>query len=110
MSAMKIKKDDLVEVISGNEKGKRGKIMQLDASNAQVTVEKVNLARKHKKPDGASQGGILDIEAPLHMSNLGLVCEKCDGPVRVGFKILEDGEKVRACRRWFHRVSSCRSW
>jgi len=99
MSAMKIKKNDLVEVLAGNEKGKRGKILQLNHGKNSALVEKVNLARKHKKPDGMSQGGLLDMEAPLHISNLGLVCEKCDQPVRVGFKILEDGGKVRACKR-----------
>lgn len=99
MSATKIKKDDLVEVIAGNEKGKRGKVLHLDVLKNRATVEKVNLARKHKKPDGASQGGVIDMEAPLHSSNLGLVCEKCDGPSRVGFKFLEDGGKVRACKR-----------
>lgn len=98
MSAMKIKKNDLVEVLAGNEKGKRGKILQFNRGKSSALVEKVNLARKHKKPDGNSQGGLLDMEAPLHISNLGLVCEKCDQPVRVGFKILEDGGKVRACK------------
>lgn len=95
----KIKKQDMVEVISGNEKGKRGKVIRVLRDKDRALVEKVNLVRRHKRGDQTSQGGIVDMEAPLHLSNLGLVCEKCDGPVRVGIKFLEDGTKVRACKR-----------
>jgi len=59
----------------------------------------VNLARRHMKADQKSQGGIIDLEVPLHVSNLGLVCGKCDRPVRVGWKLLEDKSKVRCCKR-----------
>ncbi len=95
----KIKKDDLVEVIAGNERGKRGKVLRLLRDRDRVVVEKVNLVRKHKKADQMSQGGILDMEAPLHLSNVAVVCAKCDRPVRLGFKVLENGSKVRACKR-----------
>ncbi len=95
----KIKKDDLVEVIAGNERGKRGKVLRLLRDKDRVVVEKVNLVRKHKKADQMSQGGILDMEAPLHLSNVAVVCAKCDRPVRLGFKVLENGSKVRACKR-----------
>jgi len=98
-STAKIKKNDLVEVIAGNEKGKRGKVLRVLRDKDRVLVEKVNLVRRHKKADGQSQGGIVDMESPLHLSNLGSVCGKCDRPVRVRFKILEDGDKVRACKR-----------
>ena len=100
MGAMtKIRKNDMVEVLTGNEKSKRGKVLRLLREQNRALVEKVNLARRHRKADQASQGGIVDMEAPLHLSNLGLVCEKCDRPVRVGFKRLEDQSKVRCCKR-----------
>ncbi len=98
-ASAKIKKSDLVEVIAGNEKGKRGKVLRVLRDQDRVLVEKVNLVRRHKKADGQSQGGIVDKESPLHRSNLGPVCEKCDRPVRIGFKTLEDGNKVRTCKR-----------
>lgn len=97
-ASRKIKKNDLVEVISGNEKGKRGKVLRVLGDRDRALVEKVNLVRRHKKADQTSQGGIVDQESTLHLSNLALVCEKCDGPVRVGYKVLEDGAKVRTCR------------
>lgn len=95
----KIKKDDLVEVIAGNERGKRGKVLRVLRDEDRAVVEKVNLVRRHKKGDQTSQGGIIDMEAPMHVSNLGPVCDKCDRPVRVRFSFLEDGSKVRACSR-----------
>jgi large subunit ribosomal protein L24 len=95
----KIKRDDIVEVIAGNEKGKRGKVLRLEKDRDRVVVEKVNLVRRHKKADQMSKGGIIDLEASLHVSNLAPVCDNCDQPVRVGFKLLEDEKKVRACKR-----------
>jgi large subunit ribosomal protein L24 len=95
----KIKRDDVVEVIAGNEKGKRGKVLRVLKGRDRVVVEKVNLVRRHKKADQTSKGGIIDLEASLHVSNLAPVCHKCDQPVRVGFKLLEDEKKVRACKR-----------
>ncbi|MFU8857760.1 MAG: 50S ribosomal protein L24 [Deferrisomatales bacterium] len=95
----KIKKNDLVEVIAGNEKGKRGKVLRLLRDKDRAVVEKINMVRRHKKADAQGKGGIIDKEAPLHLSNMAPVCEKCDRPVRVGFKVLEDTSKVRACKR-----------
>ncbi len=95
----KIKRNDMVEVIAGNERGKRGKVLRVLRDRDRVVVEKVNLVKRHKRPDATSQGGILEMESPIHLSNLALVCEKCDRPVRVGFRLLEDGTKVRACKR-----------
>ncbi len=95
----KIKKNDLVEVIAGNEKGKRGKVIRVLRDRDMALVEKVNLVKRHKKADSGSQGGIIDKEAPLHVSNIAKVCEKCDEPRRIGFKVLEDGTKARACKR-----------
>lgn len=95
----KLKKNDLVEVLAGNEKGKRGKLLRILGDRDTALVEKVNLVKRHKKGDQTSQGGIVDKEAPLRLSKLGKVCEKCDRPSRVGFKFLEDGSKVRSCKR-----------
>ncbi|RMG85642.1 MAG: 50S ribosomal protein L24 [Candidatus Dadabacteria bacterium] len=95
----KIKRDDMVEVIAGNERGKRGKVLRVLRERDRALVERVNLVKRHMKPNATSQGGILEKEAPIHLSNLALVCEKCDRPVRVGFRVLEDGRKVRACKR-----------
>lgn len=97
--SQKIKKSDLVEVIAGNDKGKRGKVIRVLCDRNAALVEKVNLVRRHKKGDASSQGGIVDKEAPLNLSNISRVCEKCDKPTRIGFKFLEDGTKVRACKR-----------
>jgi len=94
-----IRKDDTVEVITGNEKGKRGKVMRVLGEKNRAVVEKVNLAKRHRKADQTSQGGIIEMEVPLHLSNLGLVCDKCDRAVRVGQKRLEDKSKVRCCKR-----------
>ncbi|NTU59536.1 MAG: 50S ribosomal protein L24 [Deltaproteobacteria bacterium] len=98
-STQKIKKNDLVEVIAGNDKGKRGKVIRVRTDRQTALVEKVNMVRRHKKADATSQGGIVDKEAPLNLSNIGRVCEKCDKPTRIGYKFLEDGTKVRACKR-----------
>ena len=94
----KIKKDDMVEVIAGNEKGKRGKVLNVIHEKNRVVVESVNVVKRHVKPSQTSQGGIIEKEASLHLSNVALVCQSCDKPVRVGMKILEDGGKVRACK------------
>jgi large subunit ribosomal protein L24 len=98
-STTKIKKNDLVEVIAGNEKGKRGKVLRVLRDKDRALVEKVNLVRRHKKADAQGKGGIIDKEAPLHLSNMAPVCEKCDRPVRIALKVLDDASKVRACKR-----------
>ena len=98
-ASIRIRKNDTVEVITGNEKGKRGKVLRVLGEKNRALVEKVNLAKRHRKADQASQGGIIDMEMPLHLSNLGLVCGKCDRAVRVGHQRLEDQSKVRCCKR-----------
>ena len=96
MSAMKIKKGDLVRVITGKDKDKEGKVMSVNAKNHTVLVEGVNMVSKHTKPNVQNQtGGIVSQEAPVHISNVMLVV---DGQItRVGFKI-EDGKKVRVAK------------
>ncbi len=96
----KIKKDDHVMVVSGKEKGKSAKVTGVNVRRGTVTLEKLNIVKRHTKPDGAAgQGGIIDKEAPLNISNVMYLCAKCSGPVKIGRKLLEDGTKVRVCRK-----------
>jgi large subunit ribosomal protein L24 len=89
----------MVKVIAGKEKGKTGKIMQTLAKKGRVVVEKVNVVKKHRKPDAKGKGGILEKENPVHVSNVMLLCSKCNAGVRIGHRVLEDGKKVRICRK-----------
>lgn len=94
-----IRKNDLVEVLSGKEKGKTGKVLRVYPKKDRVLVEKVNFVKRHTKPAGRTrQGGIIQKEAPLHVSNVLLVCPKCNQGKRMGTKILEDGKKALVCR------------
>ena len=95
-----IKKNDQVKVIAGKEKGKTGKILTVMPKKGCVIIEKVNFVKRHTRPSGqARQGGILEKEAPIHISNVMVVCNKCNSPVRVGQKALEDGKKALYCKK-----------
>ena len=95
---MNIKKDDKVIVLSGKDKGKQGKILAADPKGMKVTVEGVNVATKHQKPQRQGQdGGIIKVETPIYASKVQLVCPKCDKGTRVGYKLV-DGKKVRVCK------------
>ncbi len=95
-----IKKNDQVIVISGNDKGKKGKVLSIDRENGRVLVEGINMATKHKKPRRQGEaGGIIHQEAAIDISNVMLVCAKCGQPTRVGYTILTDGNKVRTCKK-----------
>ena len=96
--ACPIKKGDRVKVIAGREKGKVGNVLRVLADKEKVIVENLNMVKRHQKPGGMTkQGGIIDMEAPLHWSNVMVMCEKCVAPVRVANRVLEDGKKVRVC-------------
>lgn len=96
---MKIIKDDTVKVIAGNNKGKTGKVLKVLIDSERVIVEGVNIVKKHQKPNQLNQqGGIIEKEAPIHISNVMLVCSHCDKPVRVSKKRNEDGTVERICR------------
>ncbi|MGD0795469.1 MAG: 50S ribosomal protein L24 [Dehalococcoidales bacterium] len=96
---MKIRKDDNVLVIAGKDKGKKGKVRFAYPRKEQVIVEGLNFVKKHSKAKGAvRQAGIIDLEAPLAVSKVMLLCGKCNKPARLGYKTLEDGRKVRFCR------------
>ena len=93
-----LKKDDIVQVIAGKEKGKKGKVLAFFSETGKVTIEKLDMLKKHVKSDGKSrQAGIVEKEGPIHVSNVLLVCDKCGKGVRVKRKKLEDGKRVRIC-------------
>jgi large subunit ribosomal protein L24 len=95
---MKIKKEDMVLVIVGKDKGKKGKVRQVMPKDSVLIIEGVNIVKRHMKPRGqARQAGIIEREAPLQISNVMLLCPKCNKPVRIQSKILEDGNRVRVC-------------
>ncbi len=95
----KIRKDDLVLVIAGKDKGRRGKVIRVLPARNRVVVEKVNMVKRHQRPTQTVQGGILERESPIHISNVALICPKCGEPTRVGFRFLQDGRKVRSCKK-----------
>jgi large subunit ribosomal protein L24 len=101
MDKSKIKKGDQVRVVSGKETGKTGKVIRIDREHRKVFVERLNMMKKHTKPHPKKnpQGGIIEREAPIDISNVMLVCPACGEPTRVGYRLLADGGKVRACRR-----------
>jgi large subunit ribosomal protein L24 len=95
-----VRKGDTVAVIAGRERGKRGKVLRVLPDKARVLVEKVNMVKKHQRPtQKLRQGGIIEREGALALSNVLLVCGRCDKPARTGIKVLADGRKIRACKR-----------
>lgn len=95
-----VKKDDNVIVITGKDKGKKGRIIAAYPRENRVLVEGVNMVKKHSKPTQQNpQGGILEQEAPIHVSNVMLVDPKSGKPTRVGYKVLENGQKVRVAKK-----------
>ncbi len=96
---MKIRKNDTVAIIAGKDRGKRGTVRVALPGKSMIVVEGLNMIKRHSRTQGAArQAGIIDMEAPMHVSNVMLVCSKCDKPVRVGRCFLDDGKKVRVCR------------
>ncbi|MBM3308256.1 MAG: 50S ribosomal protein L24 [Candidatus Eisenbacteria bacterium] len=97
---MRIAKNDTVEVIAGNDRGKRGKVLKVFPETNRVLVEGVNFVHRHTRPRRqGDQGGIIEKEAPLNASNVLLVCTKCNGGVRVRTKVLTDKSKARVCTK-----------
>jgi large subunit ribosomal protein L24 len=97
--AMKIRKNDTVLVIVGKDRGKKGKVRFAYPKEEKVLVEGVNFIKRHTKAvRQIRQAGIVEREAPIHVSNVMLLCSRCNHPTRVGFLFLEDGRKVRICR------------
>jgi len=97
---LKVKKGDQVQVIAGKDKGKKGKVLRVDRASGRVVVEHVNMIKRHTKPNPgkAKTGGIIEREGPIAISNVMVVSSDTGRPTRVGFKILEDGKKVRSAK------------
>jgi large subunit ribosomal protein L24 len=97
---VQIRKNDSVMIIAGRERGKTGKVLRVIHDKDAAIIERVNLIKRHTRPKGPQQpGGIVEKEASIHLSNLMIMCDKCNAPVRIGRKILADGKKIRICRR-----------
>ena len=95
-----VKKDDKVKVISGKDKGKIGKVLKVIQKKNRILVENVNIVKRHSKPSAKNrQGGIVENEAPVHWSNVMIMCNKCMTAARVYMQRLEDGKKVRTCKK-----------
>ena len=95
----KIRKDDTVQVLTGKDKGKQGKVVQVLTKKDAVIVSGVNLVKKAmKRRSQQDAGGIAEVEAPIHISNVGIVCKKCNRPVKIGYK-LDGDKKIRVCRK-----------
>jgi large subunit ribosomal protein L24 len=95
-----VRRGDTVAVIAGRERGKRGKVLRVLPIGGRVLVEKINLMKKHQRPtQKLRQGGIIERESPLALSNVLVVCGRCDKPSRSGIKTLADGRKLRICKR-----------
>jgi large subunit ribosomal protein L24 len=96
----RVKKNDLVMVIAGKHRKATGKVLRVLPEENRAMVERINVVKRHMKPRGPqSPGGIIEKEASIHLSNLMPMCERCNAPVRIGVRILQDGSKVRECRR-----------
>ena len=96
----KIRRNDIVQIIAGKDKGKKGKVLRLFSMDNRVIVEGINLVKKHKRrTQQDQQAGITQIPSPIHLSNLMLICKNCNQPTRVGFIILTDGTKSRICKK-----------
>ena len=100
MQSIHVRRGDTVGVIAGRERGKRGKVLHVLTDKRRVVVEHVNMVKKHQRPtQKLRQGGIIEREGALALSNVLPICSRCDKPARTGVKVLADGRKVRTCKR-----------
>jgi large subunit ribosomal protein L24 len=99
MAKFKIKKGDKVVVISGRDKGKNGEVLRIVTEKSRAVVQGVNMVKRHTRPSPGQPGGIIEKEAAIHISNIAHIDPKSQKPTRVGYKVLEDGRKVRIARR-----------
>jgi len=100
MLGIHVRRGDTVGVIAGKERGKRGKVIRVIPESGRVLVEHVNMIKKHQRPtQKLRQGGIIEREGPLALSNVLVICGRCDRPSRTGVRTLADGRKVRVCKR-----------
>ncbi|MDD2646633.1 MAG: 50S ribosomal protein L24 [Patescibacteria group bacterium] len=97
---MKIKKGDMIQVLSGKDKGKKGRVLRVSAKTNKVVIEGINLFFKHVRPKREGEKGQrIQIPVPLYISKIAFLCPKCLKPARVGYKTLTDGSKVRSCKK-----------
>ena len=102
-----LKKNDQVEVIAGKDKGRVGKVLRVLREDNKAVVERINLIKRHTKPQEMNQQGqIVEKEAPIHVSNLQLICPECTKTGRIGKKVLDDGSKVRYCKSCGESIES----
>ena len=95
-----IKKDDFVRIIAGRDRGKQGKVLQVYPKDGRLRVERIHMIKRHTRPtQQMQQGGIIEREGTIHISNVMLLCTRCNRGVRAGHQVLDDGKKVRVCRR-----------
>lgn len=99
--ATPIRKNDNVVVTTGKDRGKRGRVVRMVPEKNRLVVEGVNIIKRHTRPNPQKnvKGGVVEREAPLHASNVQIVCPECGKPTRIGKRILDDGRKVRVCRK-----------
>jgi large subunit ribosomal protein L24 len=96
----KIRKNDTVMVIAGKERGKTGKVLRILGEKHRVVIERLNMVKRHQKARGVqSPGGVVEKEASIELSNVMIMCERCNAPARIGGKRLDDGSGTRVCRR-----------
>ena len=104
---IQIKKDDKVKVITGKDRGKIGKVLKVDRKKQRLLVENVNVVKRHTRPTAQNrQGGIIENPAPLDFSNVMLLCNKCIKPTRIKMLQLDDGKKVRVCRKCNEQIDA----
>ena len=109
MQAMHVRRGDLVGVITGRERGKRGKVLRVLSEKGRVVVEHVNMIKRHQRPtQKLRQGGIIEREGPLAVSNVLPICPRCDKPTRVAHSTLEDGRRVRVCKHCGEQIEGAR--
>ncbi|MFZ5596999.1 MAG: 50S ribosomal protein L24 [Bacillota bacterium] len=100
MPKVHVRKGDTVLVTTGKDKGKKGKIISVEPDKSRVIIEGVNIVKRHTRPtQKLPQGGIMEKPAPVHSSNVMLYCTKCDSPTRISKRLLENGKKVRVCKK-----------
>jgi large subunit ribosomal protein L24 len=99
-ATLHIRKNDIVKIMTGKEKGKVGRVLKVDREKGRIFIEKVNMVKRHVKPGKTHpQGGIVEKEAPLAYSNVLVMCDKCNKPARIAMRVDESGEKHRTCKR-----------
>ncbi|WP_394707049.1 50S ribosomal protein L24 [uncultured Desulfobacter sp.] len=104
---IRIKKDDKVKVLTGKDKGKIGKVLKVAKKTNRIVVENINMVKVHQRPSQENpQGGIVEKPMPMDVSNLMLMCNSCVKPTRIGIKQLEDGKRVRVCKKCNQQIDS----